>query len=169
VKASRLAMALLALCSLVGCIGDPSAARDTPELDEDFFRCNVQPILTRSCSMFACHGNARRFFVVYARNRLRAGIADESERNVFLSDAELAHNFEAARAMVNASDPAQSPLLSKPLDPSAGGWYHVGGDLPFHGGDPFESAEDPDFLVMQQWVMGARAEDPDCIELGSDM
>jgi hypothetical protein len=165
----------LGLCALAlglfvsSCLADPNAARTDADLDEAYFRCNVQPVLTRSCSMFACHGNARRFFVVFARNRLRDGIASEAQRASFLTDEERERNFIAARAMVVPGHPEQSSLLMKPLDPSAGGWYHVGGDVPFHGGDPFSSVDDPDYQTLQMWVMGARADDPDCIEPGSDL
>jgi hypothetical protein len=164
----RIAILALALAT-TGCLASPDEARTEADLDEPYFRCNVQPILTRSCSMFACHGNGRRFFVIYARNRLRLGIDGEAERASFLTDDEREHNFLAAQALVVPGQPDQSPLLMKPLDPIAGGWYHVGGDEPFHGGDPFSTADDPDYQTLRAWAMGARASDPDCIEPGSDM
>lgn len=165
---STLGVLLVVPAALISsCLADPNAARTEADLDEAYFRCEVQPVLTRSCGMFACHGNARRFFVLFGRNRLRLGIASEAERGSTLTDLERQRNFEAARAMVVVGHPEQSPLLMKPLDPAAGGWYHVGGDVPFHGGDPFTTVDDPDYRTLEAWVMGA-TEDPACIEPGSD-
>ncbi len=153
--------------ALASCLGDANAPRDAEPLDEAFFRCQVQPVLTRNCSMFACHGNARRFFVLFGRNRLRLG-GTEAMRGSFLTDAERERNFAAASAMVVPGHPELSPLVMKPLDPSAGGWYHVGGDTPFHGGDPFTSVDDARYQTLVDWVNGA-TDDPSCVEPGSTM
>src|SRR5262245_2838427 len=43
-------------------------------LDMDFYKCNVEPIVDRSCAMLGCHGDAKnpfRVYVIYARGRLR--------------------------------------------------------------------------------------------------
>ncbi len=43
-----------------------------PALDENFYRCNVEPIMDRKCSMMGCHGTeAGRALRIYARGRLR--------------------------------------------------------------------------------------------------
>ena len=60
---------------LAACQSDLKATRDLPGLDRAFFFCNVQTVLTETCSGFACHGNIERYYVVFARNRLRFGIA----------------------------------------------------------------------------------------------
>jgi hypothetical protein len=148
-----------------GCRGDLGDEAGQLALDEPYFRCRVQPVLTKSCAAFACHGSSERFFTVFARGRLRLG-GDESERAAFLRDSERAFNFASAAAMVDVEVPERSLLLLKPLEPSAGGYYHVGADL-FGGADVFASADDPDYRVLREWVLGA-TDDAACLEPGSD-
>ncbi len=152
---------------VAGCRGDLGDERGLVALDEPFFACRVQPVLTKSCATFACHGDARRFFTVFARNRLRFG-GDETERNAFLREEERAFNFESARTMVDPDRPEESLLLRKPLEVAAGGYYHVGAVEPFGGGDVFVNTDDPEYRVLVDWVMGATG-DPSCVEPGSDL
>ena len=161
----RPALALVALMA-AGCQPALDAAGQPATLDEPYFRCRVQPVLTKYCSTFACHGDGARFFTVFARNRLRLA-GDESERNAFLRPEERAFNYRAAIGMVDVEDPGESLLLRKPLEEAAGGWYHVGADEPFGGGDVFASADDPEYRALVEWVEGA-TEDPACVEPGSD-
>lgn len=157
---------LLPSLSLGGCV---SPGLDAPgqvaELDRAYFDCRVQPVLTKYCATFACHGDGRRFLRVYARNRLRLG-GDERQRNAFMRPSERAANFVAAGAMVDPDDPEQSLLLLKPLQQAAGGYYH-GGETAYGAGDVFADVDDTDYQVLVSWVGGERAE-PDCIEPGSD-
>jgi len=140
---------------------DPPAP--VPQVDEAFFRCSVQPVVTKWCSSFACHGDARRYFHVFARNRLRAG-GTEAERNAPLTDAERAANFAAARAMLDPNGGGM--LLMKPLEQDAGGYFHRGATL-FGGGNVFRSADDPEYQTLVEWASGAK-EDPACVEPGSN-
>jgi len=164
-KAHWARLAALALAS--GCvqagIEDPAPE---PKLDEAYFRCKVQPKLTKSCAAFACHGSGDRYFRLYARNRLRDG-GTEAERNALLRDSERAHNFASARAFVDAAQLDQSLLLMKPLDQAAGGFYH-GGATEFGKGDVYLTRDDPDFKILVAWVNG-QTEDPSCIEPGSNL
>ncbi len=164
VTAGVVACALSAL--VAGCRSDLETPRKEAALDEAYFRCKVQPVLTKSCAAFACHGDAKRFFRVFGRNRLRLQ-GSEAQRNAPLTDAERRNNFEAARAFVVADDPGKSLLLLKPLDQSAGGYYHGGATL-FDQGDVFLSKDDPDYRILIDWVLGAK-DDPACVEPGSDM
>jgi hypothetical protein len=136
-----------------------------PPLDQAYFRCKVQPLLTKSCSAFACHGDARRFFRVFARNRLRAA-GTEKDRNAPLSELERASNYDAARAFVDDGARDQSLLLVKPLEIGAGGRFHRGADI-FGSGNVFATREDSDFKTLQTWTLGA-TEGPTCVEPGSD-
>lgn len=140
-------------------------ARPSPELDVAYFRCRVQPVLAKSCGAFACHGDGRRFFHVFARNRMRAqGV--ENERNAALTQVELQANYDAARALVDPASPATSVLLMKPLDARAGGSFHRGGEI-FGGGNVFLAREEADFKTLAAWTNGTK-EDPTCVEPGSD-
>jgi hypothetical protein len=154
---------LAALSLALGACTQADPPAPVPQVDEAYFRCKVQPVVTKWCSSFACHGDARRYFHVFARNRLRAG-GTESERNAPLTDAEREANFEAARAMLGqGGDPGM--LLLKPLEQDAGGYFHRGATL-FGGGNVFSSQDDPEYQVLVQWASGAK-EDPACIEPGS--
>jgi hypothetical protein len=43
-----------------------------PALDENFYRCNVEPIMDLKCAMLGCHGKEQgRPLRIYARGRLR--------------------------------------------------------------------------------------------------
>ena len=151
---------LVCACTASG-LEDP---RTLARPDMAYFRCKVQPVLAKSCAMFACHGDARRYFRVFARNRLRSA-GTEADRNAQLRPEELQSNYDAARAFIDTSDPDHSFLLTKPLDTSAGGWFHRGAEI-FGSGNVFVSKSDPDFQTLTAWVHGAQ-ENPTCVEPGS--
>ncbi len=136
-------------------------------LDEAFFRCHVQPILSKECATFACHGNADRAFRLYARNRLRYGNADETQRNSKLNDAERQLNFDAARAFVDVGNRDDSFLLMKPLEADAGGYYH--GATKIGTTNVFASTSSMEWQTIAQWVKGAKEPNQQCVEPGSDM
>lgn len=142
-----------------------TATREAAQLDRAYFDCKVQPVLTKYCATFACHGDGRRFLRLYARNRLRLGGA-ETDRNAFMRAAEREANYLAARAMVDAEHPEQSLLRLKPLQESAGGYFH-GGETEYDAGNVFATVDDPEYQVIVAWTEGA-TEDPTCIEPGSD-
>lgn len=159
--------------SLAACQPDFNVAVSPATLDEPYFRCRVQPVLTKTCGMFACHGadgtsgtNAR-YFRLYGRSRLRFAGTTEAARNSTMTAQERTANFVAARALVDTQNPDQSLLLMKPLDQSAGGWFHRGAEL-YGQGDVFLSVDDPDFRVLSAWVHGGK-DDPTCIEPGSNL
>lgn len=155
-------VALLAL----GCnSGLTDEAPYSSKLDEAYFRCRVQPVLTKSCGALACHGDVARYYHIFSRNRLRLG-GGEEQRNAQLSVQERAFNYNATRAIVNVDVPGESYLLLKPLESSAGGYYHGGATL-FKKGNVYPNREDPDFKTLEKWVNGEK-EDSACIEPGSD-
>lgn len=131
------------------------------QVDEAFFRCDVQPVVTKWCSSFACHGDARRYFHVFARNRLRAQ-GTEAERNAPLTREEMTANFESARAMI-----ANDLFTKKPLEQDAGGYFHRGATL-FGEGNVFANESDPQWRVLSDWA-GGKKEDPACVEPGSQL
>jgi hypothetical protein len=159
-------LALGALAVAAGCMADLDEPSPPTSLDAAYFRCRVQPVLTKSCSAFLCHGDPERYFRVYARNRLRVG-GTEATRNRKLDEGERAFNFASALGFVDAASPASSLLLMKPLDENGGGYYH-GGATEFGQGDVFATRNDADFKILAAWVNGQK-EDPTCVEPGSDL
>jgi hypothetical protein len=141
-----------------------------PALDVNFYRCNVEPILDRGCSMMGCHGTAAtdnsRAFRVFARGRRRN---EETAQPMCLetmpvnldvagsgttmchgwtahTTAEWQKNYDSARAlMVGLTDPDQSDLLAQPV---VGGKAHTGVHI-------FASKTDPDYVTIRSWLTGA--------------
>ncbi len=147
------------------CQGELNGPGQPVVLDRAYFRCRVQPVLTKSCATQSCHGDGRRYFHVFARNRLRAQ-GEEKDRDAMLTDIERNANFESAKGMIDARDPGSSWLLMKPLEMSGGGYFHRGAEI-FGGGNVFATKDDADYQVLQSWALGA-TDDPSCIEPGSD-
>ncbi|MEZ4401925.1 MAG: hypothetical protein R3B06_17985 [Kofleriaceae bacterium] len=152
--------------ALAGCQGGLDAPRAPVALDRPYFDCRVQPVLTKYCAALACHGDADRFFTVFARNRLRLD-GDEAQRNGFLGLDERDVNFAAAAALVDPEDVDASPLVRKPLAQAAGGAFHVGATR-FGGADVFADTTDPDYQILSQWLHGA-TEVATCQEPGSNL
>ena len=159
-------MRLAMLALVMGCVQGIDDDAAEPVVDAKYFECRVQPILTKSCAAFACHGDGARYLRLYARNRLRLG-GTEADRNGFMSDAERSHNFAAARAFIDPEQPEQSLLLLKPLDQAGGGYYH-GGATEFGKGDVFLSRGEADFKILENWVKGEKEENQQCKEPGSE-
>lgn len=130
----------------------PETTRDLPRLDEDFFRCRVQPVLDRGCDQMACHGtDTGRPLRVYSRLswRLPARFSgsDTRDSTAPLSSMEWCRNFDSARSFAT-SDPAASELVRQPLEPLAGGLAHTGIHL-------FADTADAEYRVLLDWLSGA--------------
>lgn len=138
--------------------------QDLPDLDAPYYRCNVQPMVDAKCSMLACHGDVRRPYHTFTRNRMRL-IGSNVQRNLPLSDEELALNMRNALGFVDPDLPSQSWLLLKPLDSDAGGFYHRGKEI-YLGGDVFLDVEEDAYKTLLTWVTDGKA-DPDCVYPGS--
>lgn len=152
-----------------GCQADLDAPAALPALDRPYFDCKVQPVLTKNCGQLACHGAPdpdRRYFRLYGRNRLRADL-DEAKRNATLSADERTHNYDAARALADPADPDASLLLRKPLEASAGGYFHRGATL-YLAGNVFADKTDPEYQIIAAWIDGA-TEVPTCQEPGANL
>jgi hypothetical protein len=139
----------LGLVALSGC------GADTPELmlptpDRMQFEAEVYPILLRDCGFNACHGSGDRFFQVFGPGRARLVAATASVEP--MTPLEVAHTYERARSMIDATDPERSLLLRKPLATMAGGTGHEGVDE--LGRNVYQSKIEPGYLVLQRWVLG---------------
>lgn len=152
-------MRWLPLVLLLGCLDNGAVV--VGALDEDYFRCRVEPVLIERCAFFACHGDGDRFFVVYGPNRLRFEL-DEDDRGLATTELETAKNYLAALVLAQSVEGYGDPLLvSKPLGEALGGAYHEGAQL-YGAGDVFETADDPDLATLRAWLSGER-EDPSCV------
>ncbi len=152
VKSCIAALLVLGACAQQG-IDEPA---DLPDLDPNYFRCLVQPVLAARCSFMACHGNQERPFQIYAEQRYRLGI-DWIDYETPLTEEELEANFQLARGF---TQPINLMAL-KPLDTSAGGRFHRGKDL-YGNDDVFLSRSDAGYLILQAFGQRALA-DADCV------
>lgn len=137
-----------------------------PDLDVDFYKCNVEPIFDRGCAMMGCHGTETgRAYKIYARGRLRHSETvepmcldtmpvDLTKGNGTVmcygwaphTQYEWQSNYDNARFfMVGVTDPNQSDLL---MQPKVGGKAHAGVHL-FKEGDA-------DYTTIAKWLGGAK-------------
>ena len=138
---------LIFLFVLWGGIGQaPSAASSSgavPALDFEIFKTRVEPIFLKKrpghAPCYGCHILANRAFHLQTRNPGSATWTDEQSRL----------NFKSALDQVAAGEPLASRLLTHPLSPEAGG------DAFHSGGRQFASQNDPDWLVIADWVRSA--------------
>jgi hypothetical protein len=146
------ALALSGACSPVtnDSVADPAAM-----LDENVFKCSVQPILAKYCSYNACHGIAGANTIdgaalrVYTPGKLRATTPTNFNDLVApLTDAEQHANFESAAGFSwNLRSVDDNFLLRKPLPASAGGYEHQGGPI-------WAGTSDPNYIAVRQWLAG---------------
>jgi hypothetical protein len=143
-------------------------AEELPALDFAMFRCEVQPVLVKQCSAPACHGTPRRYYRLFARNRLRYGV-DPFDRADPLSEFEVLANYDATRALVAGLEtPGDSMLVRKPLEAQAGGYYHGAIETFTNapGRNVFSSASDLEYRRIATWAAGETA-DPNCVDPGA--
>jgi hypothetical protein len=153
----------------------PTEAETLPALDMNFYKCNVEPIMNRKCSMLGCHGTEQgRALRLYARGRLRItgemltdslnsclsqGMSFPSEsctgsiecRCYFEphTQTEWQRNFDSARgfALDAAGDPIAAPDDSELIaQPIVGGKAHAGIHL--------FRRDDADHDKLRRWLSG---------------
>lgn len=130
-------------------LANESVPSPAASLDENVFRCNVEPILVKQCSYLACHGLAHTALRVYSPSKLRAmppRSLDESE--LPLTDAEHHANFESAAGFAfMIGNPDDNFLLRKPLPARDGGYEHEGGAI-------WTDAHDVQYVAIRDWLTG---------------
>lgn len=151
---------LLLLLTLSACTQEGIDARaELPGADEHYFRCQVQPVLARSCAFMDCHGNDERPLRIYAEQRFRLDV-DWLEFETPLTGAELAANLKTVRGFIGPDEDHQALLSEKPLDARYGGMFHRGKDL-YGTDDVFLDRQEPGYQVLRSFVEGESAA-PDC-------
>lgn len=149
----------------------PTGPTGLPALDFSYYRCEVQPVLDRTCGVLGCHGTETgRTFRVYARGRLRhsepaldcdGGTVDLAAAGTAtlrcagaspLTPTEWQQNFDGARAFaIGVPVLADVPLLAEPLS----------GNTRTHGGHKPFTPTHPAYLTIKNWL-GGTAAPPTC-------
>jgi hypothetical protein len=135
-RAFAAACAAVALLAAAGCQHASTSAPEPPGggrsfvLDYQVFASQIDTLLTaKGCDNLSCHGGGIR------------GTFELSPAN----DKDVALDFSQASLQVNGTDPAASPLLAKPLAPTAGGAEHA-------GDASFASTDDPGYQAIRAWI-----------------
>jgi hypothetical protein len=138
------------MIAMVGLLGPQAASSSAAKpLDYEYFKTKVQPIFLNAnrggpggihARCYTCHSAGTGFRL----QRLSEGATTWNEE-------QSQKNFESAKRMVNAANPAKSRLLLHPLAEAAGG------DFFHNGGKHFTSQNDPEFQTLRAWVMGDTA------------
>jgi YVTN family beta-propeller protein len=123
-----------------------SDSGDTNARDFEVFKSKVEPIFLKErpghARCYGCHILPNRGFLLEPLSSGSTAWNDDQSRR----------NFQHVLQHVAPGDPTSSRLLLHPLAPEAGG-------DPFHsGGRQFASPNDPDWLVLSEWVRGLRTE-----------
>lgn len=114
------------------------------ELDYTFFRDKVEPIFLKKRP-----GHAR-CVSCHSVNRVRLHLVPLSPGATTWNEEQSRENFQLVKRVAFPGDP-QSPLLIHPLLEQAGGDF-------FHGGGKhFNSQDDPEWLVLKDFVLGVTA------------
>jgi hypothetical protein len=143
-----------------------------PALNLNYYKCNVQPVMARTCAMVGCHGTVdpSRPFRLFARGRQRnaenvvvngmCSQVGQTNIPIFLPNVsatascyaaipltptEWQINFDIARAFALGVPAAQSELLNQPL--------RTNGSFAHAGIKPW-LATDAEFITVQSWLNG---------------
>jgi hypothetical protein len=150
--AVALACVLAAACA-VGCAtGKPydDALPDGSSYPQ--FQASVYPVLLRDCAFPECHGGEHRFLQVYGPGRAR--LDPQTMSADAATDAEMILSYQRSLSMlVTDADLERSLLLTKPLEPSAGGQGHKGKDQ--LGRNVYRSKADPAYAAIAAWARAA--------------
>jgi hypothetical protein len=73
-----------------------------------------------------------------------------------LTAAELDANYAMASGFTSTAATGDALLLAKPLDTTAGGYYHRGSDL-YKEGDVFMTKDDAGYQMIANWIAGTTA------------
>ncbi len=147
-----------------------------PALNQAYFKCNVQPVLAKSCAMVGCHGTLAqtRPFRVFARGRQRnqemaafnpsmygcgggatvqvelstqASGTASCNAKIRLTPTENSNNFDHARTLtIGLTTADSSELLTQPKS-GPGTPTHVGVKF-------FKDGSEPDYQTIRTWLDG---------------
>ena len=124
-----------------------------PAADMETFREEAYPVLLRDCGFNACHGDARRFLLIYGPNRARLNPLTHHDEPAEPLEVEI--TYQRALSML-ASDGAvtRSLLLTKPLEERVGGTSHGGVDD--FDRNVYQSPHDPGYVALLRWAVAVK-------------
>jgi len=136
-----------------GTLANPQVGDPAGKLDENVFKCSVEPVLVKQCSYTFCHGIAGAPFRVYSPGKLRAMTPNDlTALTAPLTDAEQHSNFEVASGFTfNLASVDDCFLLRKPLPAAYGGYEHIGGAIYANG------TNDANYTAIRAWLSGTGA------------
>ncbi len=122
-------------------------------LDFAYFAAFVQPLFTKRYPLthsacVDCHRKGKEGVT------FQLEVASEGRP---LSEEQIKRNYQSALAQVNLSNPLESPLLRKPLNPRI---LDGPAGLPHSGGNVWFDANDPDYQIVRGWVLGEKLSTP---------
>jgi hypothetical protein len=148
-RASSHSFVVVATCLLVAAAGPLRQAKSQPgssaasaSLNYDFFKTKVEPVFLDKRP-----GHAR-CVVCHTVNNAPFHLVPLSPGSATWNEEQSRQNFELVQR-VAAPGILESPLVKHPLAEEAGGDPHHG------GGQQFASQEDPDWLTLKAFVLGA--------------
>ena len=112
-----------------------------------YYRQNVEPVFARPRGYPDRTEDAACVMCHVWQTSVRFDLEDmtETQDGWVWTEAQSALNYDMLAKLVNASDPASSKLLKKPLATSAGGEGHTGGTF-------WESTDDPEYQTVLEWI-----------------
>ena len=123
--------------------GQPASSSAAPaSLDYEFFKAKVEPVFLDK------RPGHTRCVVCHTINNAPFHLVPLSPGSATWNEEQSRQNFELVQR-VAAPGYVDSPLIRHPLAEEAGGDPHHG------GGQQFASQEDPDWLTLKAFVLGA--------------
>jgi hypothetical protein len=125
-----------------------ATAAATPSLNYEFFKARVEPIFLKKrpghARCYVCHSGSGDGGAPPYLEKLSPGSTSWNEE-------QSQRIFRRVSRLVVPGDPSQSRLVMHPLAPEAGGDYS---NRVHGGGRQFESQNDPDWKIIDEWVRG---------------
>ena len=120
-----------------------SSSTEAATLNYDFFKAKVEPVFLNKRP-----GHAR-CVTCHTANHVPLHLVPLSPGSTTWNEEQSRQNFELVQR-VAAPGLLESPLLRHPLAEQAGGDPHHG------GGQQFASKDDPEWLILKAFVLGAK-------------
>jgi hypothetical protein len=125
-----------------------AASASTPSLNYEVFKTRVEPIFLKKrpghARCYVCHSGRGEGGAPPYLEALSPGSTSWNEE-------QSQRIFRRVSRLVVPGDPSQSRLVMHPLAPEAGGDYS---NRVHGGGRQFETQNDPDWKIINEWVRG---------------